>query len=467
MFTCVYCSRDGKLYDSVDRVCKHWHSSHSQKSQSFQFYISEIVKCYYCSKTGNYIQLREHYTNNHSSKKPFGIVHQNDLNKCGFCGFESMDLMEHFESVHNIINQLNVFNPMCLSEETVAKLLDIDIHGKRKCEYCSRIYDTKTDLERHHSKEHNGKKLISKFNNNMEVECAHCNERMSNSVYTKHMQAHSYKLKCIGCSFNSTKLNEMVSHAETAHGLRDSIDEFCIQLRDLLMKRYFETKLIFGNGLVLIKHNLLGTKLNDSREFGTFISKFLEAKRAEQDTMLEEQKQNELNAIELQKQNELNAIELQKQNELLNSIIIEGFPANEGNNIRRLFMKLCTLLDVQLTINDIENIHQLNGDQMKICVKFKQNNFKDQLLQMAESNQIGSGDLIDLPPGVDGQLIRIDNYLTNWYHEMQCIANKAIREKKLCCSWISEKGLAVKRTPKGSASFVLSKKQLTDFIERE
>lgn len=61
------------------------------------------------------------------------------------------------------------------------------------------------------------------------------------------------------CDFHAYKLSELIFHHQQNHQ-KSTLHYNCGQYRGHLTEVYLKTKFVFGNGLVLIKQSLIGTK---------------------------------------------------------------------------------------------------------------------------------------------------------------------------------------------------------------
>lgn len=454
-FSCAHCVNQSDFnnnFQTIEKVHKHWISYHnrSKSPKPFQFYVSEIVKCYYCSLYGSYNQMHKHHRKAHPLN-PFGIVNQSNKKRCAICDSEWKDMIKHFNGCHKEINDANVFNPMCISNDKIKQLLEIDVSGKRYCNYCTKSFELKSDLIKHYTNDHNEKwfGLINNKTttlNDMIVSCTKCDKNILNNDYIQHIECHSFRLKCFDCTVKSSNLIELVTHSEMVHGKIDTLNDYISLLSDQLKLVYFETKIYFENGLILVKHNLLATDWNDSPNFGQFITKYIQTKRTECHALIEQR----------------NNDELKMQKSYLNSVIV-NLPIDVHRDDKPLFLAYCDIVDFKLNANDIKEIKRLNDEQL--IVDLMENAKKEELLQIAQEYPIDSGDFIRLPPNVQSKSIKIESYLTEWYRDMQQIASNARKTKNLLCFWINENGMAVRRTSNCAVTYVLSKKQLIDYIK--
>lgn len=455
-----------RTYSSIERLYKHWTSAHSavnnlKKVLPFQFYVSELIKCYYCSKIGNYVELRDHHKYNHSLESPLGMVLVNDTKACALCNSNDTDMVNHFKLVHNIINKAHVYNPICISDKVVNQLLAIKIHKKFMCEHCPSVCQTQDEIAMHYLNAHNGLQMkVSKCisDKSIHIICWYCNILLAGKEFMQHIRRHSNAMKCVECKFKSADINEHVKHAASVHNTIKTIDDICLEFSDQLKRKYFETKILFGNGLVLVKHNLLGTKMNDSRLFGMLIKELMETKKSHQS-------KSEPNVINDDEQEETSPIdELDKQTRLLDCVQISNFPNDDKTNVLTLFLQYTELLECPLNVDDVDKVYRLDGNRSHLIVKFNTNEAKEKLLQSATEKDIESGHLVDLPSSGQSKLIKVENFLTPWYKEMNRLAFDARKAGKILCFWINEGGMAVKRTKNTPTTFVWSAEQLITFI---
>lgn len=71
----------------------------------------------------------------------------------------------------------------------------------------------------------------------------------------------------------------LVTHDKQSHGVMNSFEYRCMQFKNRLIRNYLKTKVVFGNGLVLTKQNLLNTKYDDSKQFDVFIEALIKIKK--------------------------------------------------------------------------------------------------------------------------------------------------------------------------------------------
>lgn len=450
MYTCVHCQdtmNSNRTYSTIEKLHSHYASAHlvanhSVKVLPFQFYVSEIVKCYYCSKIGNYAEIRDHHKNAHSLKDPLGMVLLSDTKACALCNSDDNDLVNHFKSVHKIINKATVYNPICMSDQMVEQLLTINVDNRLHMKVS---------------------RLANSNDQTIHIICWKCDKLLVAEDFMHHMKSHSYSLKCTDCNFISADIKEHVKHAATVHNTIKTVDDICRTFSDILKRKYFETKILFGNGLVLVKHNLLGTRMNDSREFGCLIKELMEAKKSPQSkhepivVIDDDDEPKQISPID----------ELDKQTRHLDCVQISDFPNDAQTNVLKLFLEYTELLECPLNEDDVDNVYRLDGNRAHLIVKLKTDEAKEQLLQCAAEKVIESGHLVKLRSGEESKPIKVENFLTPWYKQMNEIAMEARKSGKILCFWINKGGMAVKRTKNAPPTFVWSAEQLITFINHD
>lgn len=222
----------------------------------------------------------------------FAIVSQCDRQQCALCPYSGTGIVAHFQTMHKFILKTmsvrrlrNACYPFCWDNHQLDIQLNRKLHKKLKCGSCSEILDTERELCEHHSKNHKSQKMTIKefYDSNMHLICNCCNRRIDRNLYLNHIENRAIEFTCHQCTFRTNDLVELVKHDENAHGHSDSFKYRCMQYKNRLKRDYLQTRVIFGNGLVVSKQNLLGTKYDDSKQFEVFVDKLLEIKKERHD----------------------------------------------------------------------------------------------------------------------------------------------------------------------------------------
>lgn len=243
MYHCDHCCEPlsvSTFYQNVPAVYDHWKSAHKIDAKPFRFRVAPLAKCRYCDFISTYEGLCTHQTNEHP-KKRFVIRNLIHDSKCGLCLSTENRLTEHFDTAHQEVLKANLFSPIALSNDLLNKLRNVNGHIKSRCKRCDYMCESKNELTEHHEKQHPTKRI------SME----HFYDKESIHLIT-------------GCC--QSKLDP--------DGLVDHLAEHRLPNKNTLAQFYWKTKVVCGNGLVLNKHNLLNTDLDDSKKFADFVKRF-------------------------------------------------------------------------------------------------------------------------------------------------------------------------------------------------
>lgn len=276
-FHCFYCLSkqiDGSPHRRVEDVYAHWLISHRNvaNSKPFQFYLVENLACYFCDVIDSYDNIRAHQKECHPNASTV-IVAEADRKKCGICAYNELPLIGHFETEHEILLQLEEFNPLRLTDETLNGLLEIDIR-ERYCKLCIKFLDTKSEFVQHYNLEHPRVEVPHRVSPSCTINCVicPCQTKINANEYFNHIQSHFHEFACSKCDFYTDNLVDLVDHDKSSHQI-SSMKYHCLELSDRFMQYFFSTKIVFSNGLVLIMHNLLHTRFDMSNRFGDIIGK--------------------------------------------------------------------------------------------------------------------------------------------------------------------------------------------------
>lgn len=400
------------------------------------------------------------------------IVNPKNRNYCSVCHYKGDDLMEHFENLHDIILQTNVFNAVCLPDETLVNLLAFDVHKKQLCGYCDEVFESKSLIEEHQSIFHGTKKaLFKKFfdDESAYLICGYCKCQLRRSEYLSHVDlSHTYKFNCTKCTFETSKLNELIDHDKEVHHL-NSLNFHCSEFSDLLKKHYFETRIVFGNGLVVNKYNLLGTKYDDSLRFVRFIESLI----AEKKRQFNRNKHRNSPSSEHSWDSESDDLsesssdsELNKQNKIIKNATIEGVKWRKDEDLCEIFAEICKRLGSSVKISDIESVYRMHNKSEVIIVEFKDLNVKERFIYRSARVYLWNSDLRRIPQTSGKKRIYINNEMTRFYQNLWNIARKERKRGVIYSVKISKYGLEIKRTSKSKGKIILKRSELLRFLKK-
>lgn len=289
-----------------------------------------------------------------------------------------------------------------------------------------------------------------------------------------------------------------------------------------LKKQFFNSKVIFGNGLVLINHNFKNTIYDDSKQFDTFIERLVDKIKAKYSRMVAaagtaggasntadgnkygggklnlsrpssvasssnasfdpmasdrmrsphsiDSHRNPFRVSSLSSNQErggesIELTELQKQNQLDNNLSIIGLPQSRDHSVLEMFLKYCKKIKADVSANDVLDIYRDGGDiNDTVIVKFKNYELKNMVRNYAQLRLVWTNELVELPPGEMASKIFTNLHTTRYYGKMLNIAREARKSDSLFSYYLCKRGLAVRRTENSSERIVLSTSELINYI---
>lgn len=250
-YFCVHCHSSNNLncyiFETIENVYGHWLSNHTELPVAlpFQFYAVEMIACYYCNFMCYYNQLGKHHQNHHSNV-PFVRVRTENRQECAQCLYSGDDIVCHYQQMHASNDCANIFNPICFTKELLSEIFTIDIHKKRRCNYCNDTFETDHEIKMHSFLKHP----------DLDVSIVQWNDVQPNEI--------SY-LICGLCN-REIQPAHFLNHIETESERLGASSERFIS--------YMKTKVIFGNGFVAHKQNLICSPYDDSEQIQGIIQHF-------------------------------------------------------------------------------------------------------------------------------------------------------------------------------------------------
>lgn len=240
------------------------------------------MSCYHCKLIGSFQEIQRHEKEVHPNE-PLIISNVLDQKKCALCDFTGNcvnEMASHFKNEHELVLRMNAFNPTHFTEETLNKLLAINVYKKHKCGYCDRIFGTKENVENHISTEHAQPINYTAFfdNHSVKIVAGCCQKEINFHEFLDHLADpnHQFATICSKCKFETTELLEFVDHQAKTHQMVKDADAL---YRRVMQTRYWASKVIFWTGLTVSKHNLLGTEFDDSKPFENLVEELLTVAR--------------------------------------------------------------------------------------------------------------------------------------------------------------------------------------------
>lgn len=440
------------LYDEFERLQEHWKMHHASKK--FQFFAIGIAECFYCSRMDTFQKLQYHHDHRHQPEQ-FAIVDQLNRTKCGLCQniLHSTGMAEHFKTNHDKCLFDGIFNPICFTQNEIDWLL-------KKNPVENVPLKTPGELEY--------------------MVCGHCKCQidLKKTTLKQHLENDPFKyICCAECKLITDNINQLVSYSELTHRTHTANNQrirLQSEFKARLKKHYYRTKLVFSNGLVLFKHNILNTKLDDRKEFFPFVERFAEQKFNDFNEITDEPKHyeehtNDFPTPKWQKPINIGK-ELAIQKNYKNNICISGVDgvADDINELLKLFDGLCKAMEVNLSSIDVKTIFK--RAKMDIIVKLKDFEMKREILRAwKEVHQTKPfyeklSLLVRKHPGINLKNLSIDMDLTGNLRLIWSEAEEAKNRNRIHSFWISKDGIYVKVDFNSKETLIWSKYDLMKLI---
>lgn len=281
VFFCATCRDDNTstslAYSSVEDVHNHWLVSHtgSTDSKSFQFQAILFVMCAHCKFISSFEEVQRHSKEAHPYE-PLAISSVLDQKACALCDYTGNNLGHHMKTRHELILRTDTKNPQRFTEDTLDKLLNVDAHSKFKCDHCGGVFESQDAIQAHSTSQHQMSSSYTKFfdKHNIKLIAGCCEATLDLPDFLDHLADPKHRVDaiCSKCNFQTSETFEFVNHQVEAHQMTKDADSL---YRRVLQTRFWATKVIFGNGLVVSKHNLLDTEYDDSKPFEMLIETLL------------------------------------------------------------------------------------------------------------------------------------------------------------------------------------------------
>lgn len=423
-------------FDSIDELKSHFSNKHA--SERCLFYAVEIGCCFYCDKIDTYARLKNHQNFRHNGKI-FVVVDAQNRSACGIChnSFPPIEMEQHFRKAHDPAYLVGIFNPVCITQHEVEQLLNIRI-----CENRASV----TEIQ----------KYI----------CGHCNAELypSKASFKSHFESTTFKFQCSRCELIADNFENLIAHETSQHSI-DVREKHFIDFKARLQKYYYRTRLIFTNGLVLFNHNVLSTSFDFRKEFWSFINDFVDLKFAKRKTDRTKEITNDDQIVfsSTPSKSTFKEVELRKQREYRNNLCISGVRCVGKEELPRIFLNICSAIDANVSMDDIESIFQRS--ECDIIVKLKKWDIKKEILKKWEQNDAVEftnklRSLSFMQQKLQSITLKITNDMTPFFQTLWKHAETARMNKHIFSFWISWYGLTVKTTSNSKPKVIWSKLDL-------
>lgn len=473
LFTCAHCYDKqivsiNSTSDNIETIYAHWLLLHTEPpdEKPFQFYACELVWCNYCLYFGIFTDLKCHHKTKHPDEPMVLSNRRLDIIKCAMCSFNGQHLKEHFMTEHQNAHELTAFGPICFSIDILKRLLDIDVHKMRRCNYCRKIFDTPIAMRKHHQLWHLKLKMnFDEFSieKHHYIICNYCDARIRNSYYLKHIKNHAYEFQCsnMECSFRTNTFSRLTRHDKIVHKI-DSLKFNCEQMQLEMKEDFLNSKYVFGNGLVVSQQSLLCSKYDISKTFEMCMNTFIENEKEKFNKLINSIENDDI--VSLESSSTLSdagqstsstsfeliaveSVELKKQEKLRNNISIQGIPIIKCEDLPRAIKSLGFRLGVMIGSDHIIEAYQLHSSSaIRTIVKFRDYVMKKEMMAAILRQKVRSDEIMNLTNDIRPEYIRIDHDLTMFYRKLQRAAAEAQRIGLIYSHRITSHGYVIQRT---------------------
>lgn len=395
------------LCNEFKDVENHWKEQH--QTLPFQFYACGVGACYHCDYIDSYQKLQLHHNYKHPTEC-LVVVDQQNKSKCGLCHkiLASSDMKSHFKTEHHQNFSFGINSPICFTQDEI--------------EYLSTLNSAPSEIK--------------------SFMCGNCGaaENMAKMSFQQHIEGDEFKFRCTESSCNTwfKNIKELIEHEATEHALSLNKIKYVNDFNNRLKRHYLRTQIVFGNGLVLFKHNVLNTIFDDRGNFWKFKQEFAIKKINESS---HEEPIFDMKNIDRK-------YELRKQREFSRNLCVTGFPKLNEDNLPQIFIYLCRLFDMNIGEDDIESYFQRQGHD--IIIKLRQRSIKGEIQKRWKKAQMGKfakkfPDLLNhFNISTKRQIfINICSDLTPFYKRLWALAEEARNAGKVSAYFISDDGLIV------------------------
>lgn len=148
-----------------------------------------------------------------------------------------------------------------------------------------------------------------------------------------------------------------------------------------------------------------------------------------------------------------------KQSKRKNDLLIVGVPQAKGENLREIFKRICSKLNVKSNF-PYEIRRVWNGIRIELS-KFAR---KQNILRKYKAKRLWLEDVV--PNGPRKMPIIIKNDCTTYFNELEALAQNAVDKRIIQTFWPSKDGFMLKRTKNGQPTSVYSIQELGTFIDK-
>lgn len=228
IFHCRNCHDSiANVFSDIDDIYDHWNAKH--KPEKFEFEIGHLIVCHYCVFISTFWEMKNHQKTAHQ-QSPLAIESCLNPEKCGMCNKKVDDIAEHCEKEHEMLEYTKIGDPVHMNEDLLVELSTFQ---------CG-------------------------FNAIQHLISGCCYDQipatMNGLLY--HILCHLEPINCTRCSFSSSDGFKFAKHY-CAQTTSDIMTRFRRNLHDI----FFDTRIVFKNGLIVSRANLIDTGYDNDQSF--------------------------------------------------------------------------------------------------------------------------------------------------------------------------------------------------------
>lgn len=435
----------------------------------------------------------QHHEDKHAGQQ-YAIFHGDNRDKCGMCQSTSEDLTNHFKINHDAESVPMIFNPVKCSEKSVIELLKIDMKKKYQCRKCRKIFASKNEIVVHFSSAHHGEKVESKEVPDQDHQnipdhciCGDCRKKVDYAYLSSHFWKHTYNFQCFNCPYESQDMSNLICHEMCEHN-SNTADSHRESFKRKLKNSYFDSDMVFSNGLTIKTYNVLGTRFDGSKLFDISIDSFLNL-MTEQAELKIKANQTEKNSTSTATSSSVPTVSqsqevatppvneqrqgsvtpklptitdmLIEQQMYIRHVYVHGIRRNESTS--SLF-ELCERMGIRrLKQDELSEITRLDDG---LLVGFRDLKMKKWFIAQTKGKRVRSYKLFRLPRDHTPWNVYVQNYMTPYFRKMFNRLKKMNRQGRVHSFNLGENGFEVKIEANDRTEHtVQSEKQLEDLIK--
>lgn len=286
--------------------------------------------------------------------------------------------------------------------------------------------------------------------------CGGCHQlkKTKDISFLDHIQQDIYKLVCPLCRHESMNIKEMKFHDEKRHNIQMALTKYADKLDCRMERHYYRTKVMFSNGLVLFKQNLIKTSVDESVAFWSLKKKLKEKQLNDCSKPMRENSPGL--PYDLRKK------ELKQQSKYRNHLCIFGITGEKSDaQLWEIYEAICAATEIQARREDVLSITQRESD---ILIKFHLENFKKEI--MIKWKRLPKRYIVERLGHLDRRPEKIEmrSHYSRFFEPLARLAEKALKDGDIHYVFLRGNALNVQIRNK-ERKVIWSETDLLDYIK--